>query len=370
MERYFKYIGAVAVWQCAFLPNALGGCCNISLCNFFDRACWKENREKAQTKYGGSWREEYFKNPKEVYQENLKDTYKEKLSNTHLYILLSSYRQAETYAEKIVNSMEANAKNLADLGVTSHIIVRCDGEKENGQDVISGDLWTYAEILNAKKIAFKVHKSEGVEPSNFQHEYHKPEGAHWELVANEKNLGCSGTRHASIDMIEEEVKQLKAQAKYVYIGIFDGDDWVHEDFYPVLLLNALYTNAPVSNYNGRMGAHGLEDIGLREKRMLGLGRTNMWTIYTDMEKDDVKETLSEKYAELHPNYNGVCCTTKIFEADYFYRKLNSLLEKERKYRSDAERDWLNLNNLSPLEGFCKGACTCTTNVNLFHYTQR
>ena len=250
--------------------------------------------------------------------------------------------------------------------------ISVDGEKtENGEDVISGDLRTYAKILNEKKIAFKVHETEGVEPSDFEYEYHKPESAHWELVANEKNLGCSGTRHASIDMIEGEVNnQLSEQVKNVYIGIFDGDDWVHEDFYPVLLLNALYTNALVSNYNGRMGAHGLEGQNLRKGRLLGfIGKTNMWTIYTDMEKDDVEETLSKKYTELHPDCNGVCCTTKIFEAGYFYGKLNSLLEKKREYRSDAQRNWIDLKNLSPLEGFCKDACTCTTTENLFHYTK-
>ena len=119
-----------------------------------------------------------------------------------------------------------------------------------------------------------------------------------------------------------------------------------------------------------MGAHGLEYIiGLREKRMLGFSRTNMWTIYTDMEKDDVKETLSEKYAELHPNYNGVCCTTKIFEADYFYERLNSLWQKMQKDKKDAKRDWIELRDLTLLDGFCSGACTCTTEENLFHYTQ-
>ena len=187
------------------------------------------------------------------------------------------------------------------------------------------------------------------------------------MVANEKNLGCSGTRHASIDAIEKEVNQLREQGKYVYIGIFDGDDWVHEDFYLVLLLNALRTNAPVSNYNGRMGAHGLEGKNLRKGRLLGTDEQCTWTLYTDMESDDVDETLSKQYAG--SGYSGVCCTTKIFRADYFYKRLNSLLEKELKRKSDAQRNWIDLRDLTLLDGFCKGACSCTTEENLFHYTQ-
>ena len=294
-------------------------------------------------------------------------TCEEELKGTHLYILISSYKEAAKYGEKIVTSLEINAQCLMNSDVIPHIIVRCDGEKENGQDVISGDLRTYAKLLNAKEIAFKVHESKSVKPSDFTYEHHNPETAHWELVANEQNLGCSGTRHASIDAIEKEVNQLSEQGKHVYIGIFDGDDWVHEDFYPVLLLNALRTNAPVSNYNGRMGAHGLEYENLRKGRLLGTDEQCTWTLYTDIENDDVEEPLSKQY--VGSGYGGECCTTKIFRADYFYKRLNSLLEKELKRKSDAQRDWIDLKELTLLDGFCDGACTCTTEENLFHYTQ-
>ena len=318
----------------------------------------------------GKFRALWGQSPKTACEQCLRESVRKKLSNTHLYVLISSYKQAEAYGKEIVDSMEANTKHLAELCVTLHIIVRCDGEKtENRKDVISGDLRTYAEILNEKKIAFKVHKSEGVEPSDFDYEYHNLEGAHWELTANKKNLKCSGTRHESIDAIEKEVNQLSEQGKHVYIGIFDGDDWVHEDFYPVLLLNALRTNAPVSNYNGRMGAHGLEGKNLRKGRLLGIDKQCTWTLYTDMESDYVDETLSKQYAELHPDYCGKCCTTKIFRADYFYKRLNSLWQEIQKGNKDAKRNCINLENLTPLDGFCSGACSCTTEGNLFHYTQ-
>ena len=359
MKKSLKYLVAVAVAGNACTADVFGEPCQVGL-GFFCHLSIK-SRSKLRALWGSS--------PKTAYKECLKDGLRKKLSNTHLYILLSSYKQAKTYGKEIVKSMEANAKNLADLGVTSHIIVRCDGEKENGKDVISGDLRTYAEILNEKKIAFKVHETEGVKPSDFEYEYHKPESAHWELIANKGNLGCSGTRHASIDAIEKEVEKLQDLGKNVYIGIFDGDDWVHEDFYPVLLLNALYTNAPVSNYNGRMGAHGLEYENLREGRLLGIGEQCTWTLYTDMESDYVDETLSKQYAELHPGYGGECCTTKIFRADYFYEKLNSLWQKKQEDNKSAKRNWIDLGNLAPLNGFCKGACTCTTTENLFHYTK-
>ena len=357
MKKSLKYLVAAAVAGSTCTADVFGekldGFSLFSFCSI-----------KALGKFRALWGQ----SPKTACEQCLRESVRKKLSNTHLYVLISSYKQAETYGEKIVNSMEANAKNLADLGVTSHIIVRCDGEKtENGEDVISGDLRTYAKILNEKKIAFKVHKSKGVEPSDFDYEYHNLKGAHWELAANEKNLKCSGTRHESIDAIEKEVNQLSEQGKRVYIGIFDGDDWVHEDFYPVLLLNALYTNASVSNYNGRMGAHGLEGKSLRKGRLLGTDKQCTWTLYTDMESDDVDETLSKQYAG--SGYCGECCTTKIFRSDYFYKRLNSLLEKELKRKSDAKRNCINLENLIPLDGFCKDACSCTTEENLFHYTQ-
>lgn len=381
-EKLSKYIGAIVLSSTLFLNNAFGERRPVSLGTFFDAVRWKEHKANAQAQYGNNWKEEFFKNPKEVYQACLKSSYKEKLNRTHLYILVSSYRQAQSYGSKVIESLEANAKHLQEFGITPHIIVRCDGEKENGQDVISGDLLQYAKCLNAKKIAFKVHESESVKSLDFNYEHHHPEAAHWELVANERNLGCSRTRHASIDMIEEEIKKLMEQNRSVYIGIFDGDDWVHEDYYPVLVLNALYANARISNYNGRMGAHGLENTVLREKRMLGIGAKYTWTVYTDMTKDNVSETLSEEYKASHPNYCGVCCTTKIFEAGYLYQKLDYALSRKMLTgkNPDAKRNWIDLTELSRLDGFGEGACTCTTPIegdpeayhlkgSLFHYTR-
>lgn len=366
-EKSSKYIGIVILSAILPLYNAFGERHVVSLTAFFDKARWQENKEKAQSQYGDEWKEEYFKNAKAVYEANLKDSYKEKLSNTHLYILVSSYWQASLFGEKVVKSLEANAQNLLELGVTPHIIVRCDGDRENGG--ITDDIYRYAEELGAEGISFKCHESASVKAAALTFNGNEPKRAHWKLVANERNLGCSGTRHAGIDMIESEVKDLRGQGKYVYVGIFDGDDWVHEDYYLVLLLNALYTKAPVSNYNGRQGAHGLEGAELRKNRMLGIGKEYAWTVYTDMRKDEVEETLSKEYEEMHPNACGSCCTTKIFEADYFYGKLNSLHEKKLLYHPNAERNWINLTELSCLNGFCEGACTCTTEENLFHYTQ-
>ncbi len=286
------------------------------------------------------------------------------LKGTHLYILISSYKQAAEYGEKIVTSLEINAQCLMNSDVIPHIIVRCDGEKENGQDVISGDLRTYAEILNEKKVAFKVHKSKGVEPSDFAYEHYNPETAHWELVANEQRFGCSGTRHAGIDMIEQEVKQLQQQEKRVYIGIFDGDDWVCDTYFLLLLSNALYTKAPVSNYNGRKGAHGLEYYELAETWGTDDGIDTSYFLYTNVARDYVSETLSKEQ-----NGSGICCTTKIFEAGYFYKKLDELFEKEKSKNPKATRHYIDLLTLTPLDGFCEGACTCTTKENLFHYTR-
>ncbi len=381
-EKLSKYIGAIVLSSTLFLNNAFGERCIVSLGTFFDTARWEKHKANAQAQYGDNWREEIFKDPKKTYQACLQDFYKEKLNNTHLYILVSSYRQAQSYGSKVIESLEANAKHLQEFGVTPHIIVRCDGEKTaHGEYVIFGDLRKYADCLDMKKIAFKVHASESVNPSDFNYEHHNPEAAHWELVANETNLGCSRTRHASIDMIEEETKELLKGGKCVYIGIFDGDDWVHEDYYPVLVLNALYANARISNYNGRMGAHGLENTVLREKRMLGIGAKYTWTVYTDMTKDNVSETLSEEYKASHPNYCGVCCTTKIFEAGYLYQKLDyALSRKMLTGNPDAKRNWIDLTELSPLDGFGEGACTCTTPIegepeayrlkgSLFHYTR-
>ena len=378
-EKSSKYIGAVILSTVFSASNAFGGKYIISLSKFLSRVRLTINTEgESQKLHGDKWYEGYYNSPKEAYQANLKDCYGKKLNNTHLYILISSYKQAGIYGKKIVDSMEANAKHLSELGVTPHIIVRCDGDRENGG--ITDDIADYACALEGQKISFKCHESTSVKMKDLTFDGNDPMHAHWELVANESNRGCSGTRHASIAMIEEEVKELRKQGKYVYIGIFDGDDWVHEDFYPVLVLNALYTNAPVSNYNGRMGAHGLEHTGLRTKRMLGIGKEYAWTVYTDMRKDEVEETLSKEYEEMHPNACGSCCTTKIFEADYFYGKLNSLHEKKLLYYPNAKRNWIDLTELSCLDGFCKEACTCTTPIegdpndffekgSLFRYTQ-
>jgi hypothetical protein len=373
-KELLKYIYIIAIAGNVFPNNACGKKETIGLVTFLSPIRLTQSTKgeaEWQKLHGDKWHEKYFKNPKEAYQGSLRSGYMEQLNNTHLYILVSSYEQAKTYGSEVIKSLEANAKHLMELGVTPHIVVRCDAKRtENEKPVVSGDLRMYAEILNEEKIAFKVHESKGVEPSDFQYEYHKPASAHWEFVANDKNLGCSGTRHASIDMIEEKVKNLRDQGKHVYIGIFDGDDWVHEDFYPVLLLNALYAKKRVSNYNGLMGAHGLEYyIWLRKKRMLGIGMEYTWTVYTNVKEDCVEETLSKEYAELHPQCSGVCCTTKIFEAGYFYGKLNLLWQKKLKSDSNAKRKWINLTELSCLDGFCEDACTCTTTENLFHYTQ-
>lgn len=163
-----------------------------------------------------------------------------------MYISISSCKQAKKYGEDIARWMEANAQRLPELGVTPHIIVRCD---DVGKIRVTEDIAWYAKFLKKQNLSFKCHESESGKMKGFTVEGNDPKNAHWELVANEGNFGCNGMRHASIDMIDDDVYRQAEDNKWSHIAIFDGDDCAHEDFYPVLLPDAFY--ADVFNYNGR-----------------------------------------------------------------------------------------------------------------------
>ena len=299
-----------------------------------------------------------------------------KLRETHLFILISSHKQY-LMAPYIIECMEANVKRLEQFGVTVKILVRCDPwASQEGED----DLDDYASYLDKLKIAFKVHSCSRILSRVFNSQYCKAEGAHWELATNEKNLGCSGTRHASIDAIEKEVMDLKKQGKYVYIGIFDGDDFIHPDFYLLLTANALWhgDDTTVSSYNGGCGAHGLEDPGCFmpfDEPFFGSSRKDAkfdvyaysfrwqssndpyWALYSN-------KTAIAKNADHRRTVGGGCCTTRIFEGNYFYKKLNSEIISGR------SRTMVGLSMLSVFEPFNEKAITCTTKQSLFFYNWR
>ncbi len=304
---------------------------------------------------------------------------RQELKKTHLFILISSYQQGHL-ANSIVKCMEANAQRLRQFDAEMTIAVRCDGETEdNGKAVLSEDIRAYAEALKEAKIAFRVLESERVKVSDFEHQYHKPDKAHWELAANEKNLGCSGTRHAGIDAIEKEVEELLKKGERVYIGIFDGDDFIHPDFYLLLTANAIYTGATVSNYNGEIGAHGLEQWSLLrpyDKPFFGsTAEEEYYQLYRGKNEFGLNEFCDSRAKELGEArkaelgtlvLSGACCTTKIFEAGYLYDKLAALA----KQKPNNNRHAIDLFTLVPLESFNDKACTCTTDKSLFFYNEK
>ncbi|MBR1843454.1 MAG: hypothetical protein IJ793_01060 [Opitutales bacterium] len=295
-----------------------------------------------------------------------------------MFILISSWRQGH-FASSIVKCMEANAQRLRQFDAEMTIAVRCDGETEdNGKAVLSKDIWAYAEALNEAKVAFRVRESERVKVSDFVYSHHKPDEAHWELVTNERNLGCSGTRHAGIDAIEKAVKELLKKGERVYIGIFDGDDFIHPDFYLLLTANAIHTGATVSNYNGKIGAHGLQKASLLrsyDKPFFGLTakkERECYQLYRGKNKFGQNELDAGREKELggvrkgNSSLSGICCTTKIFEAKYFYDKLDALAKQQ----PNGNRHAIDLLTLTPLDGFNNEACTCVTEKSLFFYNEK
>lgn len=303
---------------------------------------------------------------------------RQELRKTHLFILISSYRQRHL-ADSIVECMEANARRLGQFDAKMTIAVRCDGETgDNDEAVLSKDIRAYAEALNEAKIAFRVRESERVKVSDFD-PHHKPDEAHWELAANEKNLGCSGTRHAGIDAIEKEVKELLKKGERVYIGIFDGDDFIHPDFYLLLTANAIYTGATVSNYNGEIGAHGLQELSLLrpydEPFFGSTAKKECYRLYRGKNRFGQNEFYDSRETELGGArkmelggiaLSGACCTTKIFEAGYLYEKLAALAKQE----PNNNRHAIDLFTLVPLKSFNNEACTCTTDKSLFFYNEK
>ena len=320
----------------------------------------------------------------------------EALGKTHLFVLISSYEK-RNYVPYVVECMEANVKRLEQFGVAVKILVHCDAcEGKNG--TLRHDLDTYVSCLDSKKIAFKVRKNACVKPSVLKVAVTKETGVHWELVANEKNLGCSGTRHAGIDAIEEEVKELKKQGKRVYIGIFDGDDFIHPDFYLLLTANAFATNdgATVSSYNGDIGAHGLNvPFKFRpfNKPFFGSsGEESMLISYWDEHVPSGKkyewvkcsrETAIGSAKDKNERYTGSCCTTRIFEGGYLYEQLERVAGEElikqplgksrtlfRMKYVKKPRSTVCLKELSVLDPFNSDAVTCTTEQSLFFYNNR
>lgn len=301
---------------------------------------------------------------------------RQELKKTHLFILLSSYRQGHL-ADSIVECMEANVRRLGQFDAKMTIAVRCDGETgDNDEAVLSKDIRAYAEALNEAKIAFRVRASERVKPSEFVYPYHKPDEAHWELVANERNLGCSGTRHAGIDAIENDVKELSEKGERVYIGIFDGDDFIHPDFYLLLTANAIHAGATVSNYNGKIGAHGLQKSSLfmpyDEPFFGSTAKKKTYWLYqgkNNFGQNDLDASREKELGEARRSISsssGICCTTKIFEAKYFYDRLDALV----KQRSNGNRHAIDLLTLTLLDGFNDKACTCATEKSLFFYNEK
>ena len=319
----------------------------------------------------------------------------EELGKTHLFILISSHRK-RIYVPYVIECMEANVKRLEQFGVKVKIMVHCDAyAEENG--TLQHDLDTYISCLNTKKVAFKVHENACKFPSVFESCCCKEADARWELRANEKNLGCSGTRHAAIDAIEEEVKELKKNGKHVYISIFDGDDFIHPDFYLLLMANAFTLSndgATVSSYNGDMGAHGLNrpsDFKPFNEPFFGpSGDGSMLISYWKGTNEKARQWVecsrktvvgSEKY--MYSRTNGSCCTTRIFEGGYLYEQLKRAAGMEMvkqplgksktlfeiKY-VQKPRNTVCLKELSALDPFNSDAVTCTTKQSLFFYNNR
>ena len=319
----------------------------------------------------------------------------EALGKTHLFILISSYEK-RNYVPYVVECMEANVKRLEQFGVKVKIMVHCDAyAEENG--TLQHDLDTYISCLNTKKVAFKVHENACKFPSVFESCCCKEADARWELCANEKNLGCSGTRHAAIDAIEEEVKELKKNGKHVYISIFDGDDFIHPDFYLLLMANAFTVSnngATVSSYNGDMGAHGLNKPSdfkpFNEPFFGSSGDGSMlisyWKGTNEKDRQWVecsRKTVvrSEKY--MYSGTNGSCCTNRIFEGGYLYERLKRAAGMEmvkqplgksktlfKIKRVQKPRSTVCLKELSALDPFNADAVTCTTKQSLFFYNNK
>ena len=258
------------------------------------------------------------------------------LKNTNLYLLVSSYCQAKKYAWSVVKSLQANVDTLEKYGVHTKIVVCCDGTDDGKSSYPEQEISCYKAALEGLNKFYTENKKEKI----VFHKVQKGglsslskwdgESSMWELVGNERNFGCSKTRYASLKAIEDEAVFLQGQDRNVYIGIFDGDDAVHSEYFFLLLVNALHTGADISNWNGNSGVHRKQEVN---GEVVG-----QWIPYRkDIAKWRPSDAPDENSGRLwfvdgnkeacacgpydDREDSGKCCTTKIFKADYLYEQL-------------------------------------------------
>ena len=260
------------------------------------------------------------------------------LKNTDLYLLVSSYCQAKKYAWSVVKSLQANVDTLEKYGVHTKIIVCCDGTDDGKSSCPEQEISCYKAALEGLNKSYTINKKEKIVFRKVQggdlSSLSKWDGksSMWELVGNERNFGCSKTRYASLKAIEDEAVSLQEQGRNVYIGIFDGDDAVHSEYFFLLLVNALHTGADISNWNGNSGVHRKEKVNgevvgqwipyredIAKWKPGGASDENsgrLWFV------DREEACACGPYDDLEDS--GRCCTTKIFKADYLYKRLSEM----------------------------------------------
>ena len=258
------------------------------------------------------------------------------LKNTNLYLLVSSYCQAKKYAWSVVKSLQANVDTLEKYGVHTKIIVCCDGTDDSKSSYPEQEISCYKAALEGLNKFYTINKKGEIVFREVQggglSSLSEWDGrsSMWELVGNECNFGCSKTRYASLKAIENEAVSLQEQGRNVYIGIFDGDDAVHSEYFFLLLVNALHTGADISNWNGNSGVHRKkevngevvgqwipyrEDIAKWPSDASDENSGRLWFV-------DRKEEACGPYDDCEDS--GKCCTTKIFKADYLYEQLSEM----------------------------------------------
>ena len=263
----------------------------------------------------------------------------EALENTDLYLLVSSYCQAKKYAWSVVKSLQANVDTLEKYGVHTKIIVCCDGTDDSKSSYPEQEISCYKAALEGLNKFYTINEKGEIVFREVQggglSSLSEWDGrsSMWELVGNERNFGCSKTRYASLKAIKGEAVSLEKQGRNVYIGIFDGDDAVHSEYFFLLLVNALHTGADISNWNGNSGVH-------REKKVNG-EVVGQWIPY----REDIAEWKPSGASDENSGRlwfvdgregacacgpyddredSGKCCTTKIFKADYLYKRLSEI----------------------------------------------
>ncbi len=280
--------------------------------------------------------------PEELTWDDIRERAKDldcELENTNLYLLVSSYCQAKKYAWSVVKSLQANVDTLEKYGVHTKIIVCCDGTDDGKSSYPKQEISCYETALEGLNKFYTANKKEKIVFRKVQEgglsslSEWDGKSSMWELVGNECNFGCSKTRYASLKAIEDKAVFLEKQGRNVYIGIFDGDDAVHSEYFFLLLVNAIYTGADISNWNGNSGVH-------REEKVNG-EVVGQWIPYReDIAKWKPGDASDENSGRLwfvdgegeacacgpydDCEDSGKCCTTKIFKADYLYKRLSEM----------------------------------------------